>query len=112
MGKDREIIEAEEIINAEEKVLSRRDFLRSLKKWSKIVIGASIIGAVTLNSHEEAEAAGAWINGGGRGWVNRWGGGGAWANRAGGSGAWANRAGGGGPWANRAGGGGAWVNRW
>ena len=87
---------------------TRREFLRSLGKWSAIIIGGVALGGVI----EPTEAA-AWVNGGGGAWVNARGGGGAgWVNRAGGGGAgWVNRAGGGGAWVNRAGGGGgAWVN--
>jgi hypothetical protein len=90
-------------------LLDRRDFLHSLKKWSKIVIGGALAGSALLNHGTEAKAAA---------WANRAGGGGAWANHAGGGGAvvhpggstaWANRAGGGGAaWANR---GAAWANR-
>ena len=88
---------------------TRREFLRSLGKWSAIIIGGVALGGVI----EPTEAA-AWVNGGGGAWVNARGGGGAgWVNRAGGGGGagWVNRAGGGGAWVNRAGGGGgAWVN--
>jgi len=52
----------------------RREFLRSLGKWSQAVIGGVLLGgAVTLAP-----------GGGGGGWVNRrggYGGGGAWVNR-------------------------------
>jgi hypothetical protein len=85
---------------------TRRDFLRSLGRWSAIIIG----GATFAGMMAQPDAAG-WVNGGG-GWVNGRGGGGgaAWVNRAGGGGAgWVNRAGGG-SWVNRAGGGGGWVN--
>jgi hypothetical protein len=92
----------------EQRLLSRRDFLAGLRKWSAAVIGVAVAGAVMAPG--EANAAG-WVNGRGGGWVNRggsWvngGGGGSWYNRGV---AWANR---GGSWANRAGGGGSWVNR-
>lgn len=73
----------------------RRDFLRSLNKWSKVVIGSALFGGAMLKLGAVPDAeAGAW--------ANRAGGGGAWANRGG---AWANR---GGTWIN---GGGSWVNR-
>ncbi|HRF13530.1 MAG: hypothetical protein ABTS16_07440 [Candidatus Accumulibacter phosphatis] len=86
-------------------LMGRRDFLRSLDKWSKVVIGSALFGGAMLKLGAVPDAeAGAW--------ANRAGGGGAWANRAGGGGAWANR---GGAWANRGGtwvnGGGSWVNR-
>ena len=90
----------------------RREFLRSLGKWSQAVIGGVVLGGAVTTS-QQAQAS--WYNRGG-GWHNRGGGwynrGGGWANRGGGG--WANRSGGwanrGGSWANR-GGGGSWVNR-
>ena len=87
----------------EAELLHRRDFLQSLKKWSRAVIGGVVLG--TLASGSKAEAArvnsrGAWVNGGGGGWASR---GGSWVN---GGGGWINR---GGTWVN--GGGGGWVNR-
>ncbi len=105
MKKDLETNEGGEVLDNEEGLLDRRDFLVGLKKWSKVVIGGVLIGAGLLGTDKEAAA---WVNGG-AGWVNRYGGGGAWVNHAVGGGAWANRAGGGGAWANR---GGSWVNRW
>jgi hypothetical protein len=102
-------------------LLSRRDFLSGLKKWSKVVIAAAAGVAVGRKA-----SAGAWVNrrGPGYGWGNGgvvwgnggtvWGnGGGSWGNRGG---SWANRGGswgngGGGSWVNRHGGGG-WVNRY
>ena len=80
---------------------NRRDFLKSLGKWSTIIIGGVALGSIAAPDH----AAG-WLNGGGGGgWVNaRGGGGGGWVNRSGGGGGgWVNRSGGGG--------GGSWVNR-
>ena len=130
MENDREKDKIPDLVPSEGK-LSRRDFLASLGKWSKIVIGAAIGGGALLAAVEQAEASGAaWANrgggGGGAAWANRAGGGGAaaWANHGGGGGwvnryggggaAWVNGGGGGGAaWANRAGGGGgAWVNRY
>ena len=114
MEEDKKAIGSQEIDSGEEKLLNRRDFLDGLGKWSKIVIGAAVFGGALLSADEEAEARGAWANGGGRGgggWANGGGrGGGAWAN-GGGGGGWANRAGGGGAWVNGGGGGTAWVNR-
>jgi len=88
---------------------SRRDFLRSLGRWSAIIIGGAALGGMMGPS----DAAG-WVNGGG-GWVNARGGGGGggsagWVNRAGGGGAgWVNKSGGGGGgWVNARG---SWVNR-
>ena len=76
-------------------LMGRRDFLRSLDKWSKVVIGSALFGGAMLKLGAVPDAeAGAW--------ANRAGGGGAWANRGG---AWANR---GGTWVN---GGASWVNR-
>ena len=81
---------------------SRRDFLRSLGRWSAIIIGGAALGGMM----EPTDAAG-WVNGGG-GWVNARGGGGgaAWVNRGGGSAGWVNR--GGGSWVNSRG---SWINR-
>lgn len=99
----------------EQQLLSRRDFLAGLRKWSAAVIGVAVAGSVLLPGETVSgwvNGRGAWVNGGGgAGWVNRkttWvnGGGGGWYNRGT---TWANR---GSAWANRAGaGGGAWVNR-
>jgi hypothetical protein len=99
--------DGEELIDQE--LNSRRAFLRSLGRWSSIIIGTLALGGLM----PPQDAAG-WVNGGAA-WVNGRGGGGAgWVNRAGGGGAWVNaRVGGGGAaWVNRAGGGGgSWVNR-
>jgi hypothetical protein len=98
----------------EQRLISRRDFLAGLRKWSAAAIGVAVAGSVLLPGEIASgwvNGRGGWINGGGGGWVNRattWvnGGGGGWYNRGT---AWAN---GGGAWVNRAGGGGgAWVNR-
>jgi hypothetical protein len=83
-------------LTTEEEHLHRRDFLVSLKKWSKVVIGGAILGGALVYPRREASA----------GWLNRRGGwGGGWINRRGG---W-----GGGSWINRRGGwgGGSWINR-
>lgn len=98
-----------------EELRSRRDFLRSLGKWSAVLIGATVGGGL-INPPDAAawvNGGAAWVNargGGGAGWVNRSTGGAGWINRSGG---WVNAAGGGGAaWVNRAGAGGAaWVNR-
>jgi len=81
---------------------SRRDFLRSLGRWSAIIIGGVALGGMM----GPTDAAG-WVNGGG-GWVNARGGGGgaAWVNRGGGGAGWVNR--GGGSWVNSRG---SWINR-
>src|SRR5262245_66187564 len=67
----------------EEEVLDRRDFLRSLKKWSQAVIGGVVLGGLAPNKTEAGwiNSRGGWINGGGGGWVNR---GGGWINGGGG----------------------------
>ncbi|HRD50828.1 MAG TPA: hypothetical protein PL166_14705 [Candidatus Contendobacter sp.] len=99
----------------------RREFLRSLGKWSQAVIGGVLLGGALVESDSAnawaaargyggsaaVGARGGWVNryggGGGAGWVNRSGGGGGWINGGGGSTGWVNRYGGGG--------GGSWVNR-
>ncbi len=114
-------LESNEEINMsdeEKELVSRRDFLVGLKKWSAIVIGGAILGGALPT--QEARAAwvnggggGAWVNGRG-GWINGGGGGGGWINGGGGGGGgWINgHGGGGGAWVNGRGGGGAgWVNR-
>jgi hypothetical protein len=103
---------------ADEELQSRRDFLIGLGRWSKIVIGAAILGGLAAGEREAV--AGAWVNrrggvvvgpgggvavgGGGSAWVNNRYGGGAVVG-PGGSAA----AGPAGSWVNRRGGGG-WVN--
>jgi hypothetical protein len=83
----------------EKRLVSRRDFLAGLRKWSGAAIGVAIGGSVLLRSENAAawvNRRGSWINGPAGGWVNRrttWvNGGSAWVNRAGG-GAWVNRRG-------------------
>lgn len=98
-------------INEAPDLTTRREFLRSLGKWSAIIIGGAALGGII----EPTEAAG-WVNGGAA-WVNGRGGGGAgWVNRSGGGASWVNRSGGwingGGGWINARGGGGSWVNRY
>jgi hypothetical protein len=93
-----------------EELMTRREFILGLKKWSKVAIGAALIGAAIVTQEKDADAGG-WVNrwGGGGGWIN---GGGGWINRAGGwingGGGWINGSGG---WINRWGGGGGWINR-
>ena len=86
-------------------LMSRRDFLSGLKKWSKVVVATAVVGSVAGKA-----IAAVWANGGGS-WGNRggsWGNsGGSWGNRGGGG--WANSSRGG--WINRRGGGG-WANRY
>jgi hypothetical protein len=121
----------DEQLNAETRELSelsdRRDFLRSLGKWSTAAIAAILV----IESSPANEPSG-WVNRrasgvngpGAGGWANR---SGSWANggdtglnsgtnsinRGGsglnGGGDWTNRGGGG--WLNSRGGGGSWVNR-
>ncbi len=68
---------------------SRRDFLRSLGKWSTAIIGAVVVGGLAAPPETGAwvNRRGSWINRRG-GWINR---GGSWINRGGGS--WINRRG-------------------
>ena len=129
MAKDDKLEPTEELLD-EEELVSRRDFLVGLGKWSKIVIGLALLGGTLALPENDAAArgfawgnrggGGSWGNRGGGGWANRYGGGGwgnigggGWGNRGGGG--WGNRGGGGwgnrggGSWANRRGGGG-WVN--
>ena len=86
---------------SEQESTTRRSFLKSLGRWSAIIIGTAALGG----SMAPEDAAG-WVNGR-AGWVNgRGGGGAAWVNRSTGTAGWVNRSGG---WIN--GGGGSWVNR-
>jgi hypothetical protein len=140
---DNHELENREDANAPDNIkelLSRRDFLVGLRKWSAIVIGGALLGGALPPPETNAawvNGGGGWVNGRG-GWINGSGGGGGWVNRSGGSGAWYNRGttwanrgaawvngsgwynrsgswvnggGGGGAWVNNRGGGGAWVNR-
>lgn len=59
-------------------VSDRREFLRSLGKWS-----AAAIAAILLSESLPANGGGGWINRGGGGWLNSRGGGGSWVNRRG-----------------------------
>jgi len=104
MAKDDKLEPTEALLD-EEELVSRRDFLVGLGKWSQIVIGLALLGGTIAIPENDAAAQTTWANRiGGGSWANRRGGGG-WANRRGGGG-WANRRGG---WANRRGGGG-WLN--
>jgi hypothetical protein len=88
---------------SEQELKSRRNFLKSLGRWSGIIIGAATLGALM-----PPDKAAGWVNGR-AGWVNGRGGGGggaAWVNRSTGTAGWVNRGGG---WIN--GGGAGWVNR-
>ena len=80
----------------ETELLRRRDFLKSLKKWSQVVIGGIVLGGMLPNKTEAGwiNSRGGWLNGHGGGWVNR---GGSWLNGHGGG--WVNRRGGG-SWIN------------
>jgi hypothetical protein len=83
--------------------LTRRDFLRVARRWSKVVV----IGALAGSALSVSDQADAGRRGGGR-WANRRGGaraGGRWANRRGGYARTTRRAG----WLNRRVSG--WVNR-
>ena len=103
MAKDDKLEPTEELLDKED-LVSRRDFLVGLGKWSKIVIGLALLGGTLTIPENDAAAQSTWANRvGGGGWANRRGGGG-WANRGGSR--WIN---GGRSWANRRGGGG-WLN--
>lgn len=98
---------------AEQDLKTRRDFLKSLGRWSSIIIGAAALGGLMPPEQVAGWVNGhvGWVNARGGGWIN---GGRAWINGGGGGGAaWVNRGGGGGgaAWVNRSGGGAAWVNR-
>jgi hypothetical protein len=123
----------------EPKLHERRNFLVSLGKWSKAVIGGVVLGGL-LAPGRDANAVGwanrndgdrTWVNFGGGwgwrpgwnnrgwnngGWYNRWNNGG-WHNRPWNNRSWHNRPwnnGGwnnGGSWFNGPGWGGSWVNR-
>ena len=114
--KNDETIQEHQPASEEHDLVSRREYLLSLKKWSKVVIGGVLFGGILAGTSQNADAAGwansrggsaAWGNGGRGAWVNNrggWGnGGGSWGNRSGG---WGN---GGGSWGNR---GAGWANRW
>jgi hypothetical protein len=98
MDKDDKLEQSEELQH-EEELLSRRDFLFGLKKWSKVVIGVAVGGSLVL---QDNVADAWWVNR--RGWGNR-----GWGNRGWGNGGWGNRGWGNGGWINRRGGGG-WLN--
>ncbi|MFO1371234.1 MAG: hypothetical protein U1F42_02195 [Candidatus Competibacteraceae bacterium] len=70
--KEREIL-LNDPVAADPDLRGRRDFLVSLGKWSKAVVGGVLLGGVLVPEHD-AKAWG-WGNGGGRSWVNGWGGG-------------------------------------
>ena len=92
--EDNEVVPKPEgpVDEEEQRLLSRRDFLAGLRKWSAAVIGVAVAGSVLLPGKVAASGwinrRGGWINGaggGGGGWVNRstGGGGGSWVNRRG-----------------------------
>jgi hypothetical protein len=69
--------------------LTRRQFLKTAKKWSKVVIAGAIAGAAVVLPggwaavsciNRRGRGGGGWVNRGGGGWINRRGGGG-WINR-------------------------------
>jgi hypothetical protein len=113
--KNDETIQEHQPASEEHDLVSRREYLLSLKKWSKVVIGGVLFGGILTGTSQNADAA-AWANrrGGGSGWSN---GRGVWVNSRGGwgngGGSWGNRSGGwgnsGGSWGNR---GAGWANRW
>ena len=89
---DEKNLEQETPEPAEQDLKNRRAFLKSLGRWSAIIIGSAALGGLM-----PPEQAAGWVNGGGGSWVNARGGG--WVN---GGRAWVNGGGGGGA---------AWVNR-
>lgn len=96
---------------AEQELKTRRDFLKSLGRWSSIIIGAAALGGLMPPEQAAGWVNGhvGWVNARGGGWIN---GGRAWINGGGGGASWVNRSGGGGAgWVNRSGGGASWVNR-
>jgi hypothetical protein len=129
MEIDRETNEGRDVFSEEERRMDQSEYLAGLGKWSKIVLGAALVGGALLAYGRVAEASSdasvggplltsdqealvhlaAWANhrGGSAAWANHAGGGGAWANH-GGSAGWVNRYGGGAAWANH--GGGGWIN--
>src|SRR5262245_1256540 len=78
----------------EKRLVSRRDFLAGLRKWSAAAIGVAVGGSVLLSGKNAAgwvNRRGSWINGpGAGGWVNR---STSWVNGGGGGGSWVNRRG-------------------
>lgn len=87
--KEQETLPDDSVVEDTE-AYGRRDFLVSLGKWSKAVIGGVVLGGLMVPGHE-AKAVG-WSNHGN--WVNLGGGwpgygGGGWGNRGG----WWNRGG-------------------
>jgi hypothetical protein len=113
MADDAKIEPVEDANESDEEktLLSRRNFLIGLRKWSTIIIGGALLSSVLPQQEASGwvNGRGGWVNGGGggtAGWVNRAGGGGAgWVNRSGGGSAgWINGRGG---WVNGAG----WINR-
>lgn len=95
---------------AEQDLKNRRAFLKSLGRWSSIIIGSAALGGLMPPEQAAGWVNGhvGWVNARGGGWVN---GGRAWINGGGGGVAWVNRGGGGAGWVNRSGGGGSWINR-
>lgn len=70
----------------------RREFLRSLGKWSGAAIAALLHTEFLVNDKASgwANRRGSWANGG-TNWINH--GGGGWLNSRGGGGSWVNRRG-------------------
>jgi hypothetical protein len=108
---DEKQLEQETPEPAEQDLKNRRAFLKSLGRWSAIIIGSAALGGLMPPEQVAGWVNGSvgWVNARGGGWVN---GGRAWINGGGGGGAaWVNRGGGSAGWVNRSGGGGSWVNR-
>ena len=53
----------DEHVHNEEELLNRREYLLSLKKWSKAVIAGILVGGIS-------SCGGSWVNASGGGWGN------------------------------------------
>ena len=72
MAKDDKLEPTEELLD-EEDLVSRRDFLVGLGKWSKIVIGLVLLGGtLTIPENDAAAQLLGQQNRGGGGWANGW----------------------------------------
>lgn len=94
--KDQEVSQSDPLV-ADPNLHDRRDFLISLGKWSKAVIGGVVLGGVLIPEHEAKAVGwsnhGNWVNlgGGGPGWGGwGWGYGPGWGNGPGWYDGWHN----------------------
>lgn len=87
---DNKKLEQEAPEPAEQDLKNRRDFLKSLGRWSAIIIGAAALGGLAPPEQAAGWVNGhvGWVNARGGGWIN---GGRAWINGGGGGAAWVNR---------------------